>query len=58
LKQDGDSGEEEEVANKVKHIVGFEAFTMNNGVGQSGVMISPNLTACRDLLYLRQSQKF
>ena len=55
MKQDGDSGEEEEVANKVKHIVGFEAFTVNSGLRQSGVM---NLTACRDLLYLHQSQKF
>ena len=34
LKQDGDSGEEDEVANKVKHIVGFESFTVNNGVRQ------------------------
>ena len=58
MKQDGDSGEEEEVANKVKRIVGFEAFTVNNGLRQSGVIISLNLTAFRDLLYLRQSQKF
>jgi len=58
LKQDGDSGEEEEVANKVKHIVGFEAFTVNNCVRQSGVMVLLNITACRDRLYLRQSQKF
>lgn len=58
LKQDGDSGEEEEVANKVKHIVGFETFTVNNGLRQSGVAISLNLTAFRDLLYLCQSQKF
>jgi len=39
-------------------IVGFEAFTVNNGIRQSSVMMSLNLTACRDLLYLRQSQKF
>jgi len=54
-KQDGDSGEEEEVANKVKDIVGFEALTVNNGLGRSGVM---NLTACGDLLYLHLSQNF
>ena len=52
MKQDGDSGEEEEVANKVKLIVGFEAFPVNNGLRQSGVM---NLTACTDLLRLAVS---
>jgi hypothetical protein len=34
LKRDGDSGEEEEVANKVKHRIGFEAFTVNNVLRQ------------------------
>jgi hypothetical protein len=44
LKREGDSGEEEEVANKVKHMTGLQAFAVNNCLRESGIMISLHLS--------------